>query len=495
MSAEIRPITLLIAAMGGEGGGVLTSWIVGAARQANLPVQATSIPGVAQRTGATTYYIEIWPQPLAAGDAWPVFSLAPAQGEVDILVATELLETGRMVEAGYVTPDRTTLLASTHRVFTTGEKMAMGDGRVDGAAILAGAEARAKSATLFDMKAAAQASGAVINAVVLGAIAESGDLPLKPDQLEAAIKAEGKAVEANLRGYQAGVEAVRQGQTAAADPETQSASTASDLSQRIAADFPADARELIGIAAERLVDYQDADYAGFYLDRLKDFATGDGELLQGVARHLGLRMSFEDVYRVAQAKTRAGRINRIRGEAGAEVGERVAVTEFFKPRFAEICDSLPVGLAKMMIGLGEIFPSLAGKAWPMEIETTSFFGFARLKLLSSLRRIRRSTLRYQREQRDIESWLDLIKQAAQIDAGFASEVAECARLIKGYGDTHRRGAANFAKIVEGVIAPALSHGVEASQTLAAAREAALADPEGTALETTLAGGDDLAMAG
>jgi len=485
MSAETRPITLLIAAMGGEGGGVLTSWIVGAARQANLPVQATSIPGVAQRTGATTYYIEIWPQPLAADDVWPVFSLAPAQGEVDILVATELLETGRMVEAGFVTPERTTLLASTHRVFTTGEKMAMGDGRVDADAILKGAEARAQTATLFDMKAAALASGAVINAVVLGAIAESGVLPLKPDQLEAAIKAEGKAVEANLRGYQAGVGAVRQGQPAAADQETQATFRSSDLSQRIAANFPADARELISIAAERLTDYQDAAYAGFYLDRLADFATGDGELLQAVARHLGLRMSFEDVYRVAQAKTRPDRLARIRGEAGAEPGERVAVSEFFKPRFTEVCDSLPVGLAKMMLGLGETFPSLTSKAWPMEIETTSFFGFARLKLLASLRRIRRSTLRYQREQRDIEVWLDLIKQAARIDTGFAREVAECARLIKGYGDTHRRGAANFAKIVDAVITPALSRGVDASEALAAAREAALADPEGVALDQAL----------
>ncbi|MYF86556.1 MAG: hypothetical protein F4178_09120 [Rhodospirillaceae bacterium] len=52
--AEERPVTVVIAAMGGEGGGVLTAWLVDAARKAGLPVQATSIPGVAQRTGATT---------------------------------------------------------------------------------------------------------------------------------------------------------------------------------------------------------------------------------------------------------------------------------------------------------------------------------------------------------------------------------------------------------------------------------------------------------
>jgi indolepyruvate ferredoxin oxidoreductase beta subunit len=63
MSAARRPITILIAALGGEGGGVLTNWIVAAATDLGFPVQSTSIPGVAQRTGATTYYIEILPTP------------------------------------------------------------------------------------------------------------------------------------------------------------------------------------------------------------------------------------------------------------------------------------------------------------------------------------------------------------------------------------------------------------------------------------------------
>ena len=69
-----RPITLLIAALGGEGGGVLTDWIVRRRRTPASPVQSTSIPGVAQRTGATTYYIEILPVPApssaASGRCW-----------------------------------------------------------------------------------------------------------------------------------------------------------------------------------------------------------------------------------------------------------------------------------------------------------------------------------------------------------------------------------------------------------------------------------------
>src|SRR3954453_1591507 len=96
-----RPLTLLIAALGGEGGGVLTDWIVSAAEAAGLPVQSTSIPGVAQRTGATTYYVEIFPVPLAQlGGKRPVLALAPGVGDVDLVVASELLEAGRAIANG-----------------------------------------------------------------------------------------------------------------------------------------------------------------------------------------------------------------------------------------------------------------------------------------------------------------------------------------------------------------------------------------------------------
>ena len=49
-----QPISILLCALGGEGGGVLADWLVDVARHAGYPAQATSIPGVAQRTGATT---------------------------------------------------------------------------------------------------------------------------------------------------------------------------------------------------------------------------------------------------------------------------------------------------------------------------------------------------------------------------------------------------------------------------------------------------------
>ena len=76
-------------------------------------VQATSVAGVAQRTGATIYYVEMLPET----DRQPVFALAPAQGDVDILIAAELIEAGRAIMRGFVTPDKTALIASSHRKF------------------------------------------------------------------------------------------------------------------------------------------------------------------------------------------------------------------------------------------------------------------------------------------------------------------------------------------------------------------------------------------
>jgi indolepyruvate ferredoxin oxidoreductase beta subunit len=457
----MSPVTLLIAALGGEGGGVLTGWIVDAARRAGLPVQATSIPGVAQRTGATTYYTEIWPEALETlGDKAPVLALSPAAGEVNIMLASELLEAARAIQSGLVTPDRTTLIASTHRVLTTREKMAMGDGRFDSTRLMAAARERSADCRLADLDVVAKGADAPLSSVMLGALAATAKLPIDEGHFREAIRAGAKAVEANLRGFEAGLMMAEP--VAPGPPDTQAAA----LEARIGESFPAELHETLGQAVARLTDYQDAAYADHYLDRLKPFAGGDAALLRAVARHLAVRMTYEDIFRVAQAKTRPARMARILAETGAGEGDTVTVTEFFKPGFAEIRDVLPRGLAGWLI-----------------------WGHARLRLLAGLRRYRRTSWRYAAEQAGIESWLSTITLATTLDTGLAREIAECARLIKGYGDTHRRGVQNFALIKQTLIAPALAGQTDPATTatrIAQAREAALSDPEGGALAEELA---------
>jgi indolepyruvate ferredoxin oxidoreductase beta subunit len=510
----LRPITLLIAALGGEGGGVLTDWIIAAAASCDLPVQSTSIPGVAQRTGATTYYIEVFPTPARElGGRRPVMALSPGIGDVDIMVASELLEAGRTVAAGFVTPDRTLAIASTHRAHSIAEKMAMGDGRLDPDKLVREVVKNARSAALFDMDAVARGAGAMINAVMLGAIAASGRLPMAVEDYEAAIRADGKAVEANLRGFAAGLAAARQGAVpprgdAAAKTRAAAADSLADLEARAArfagaADIVVEGLVVEGLVVEglvveglrRLAAYQDIAYAGLYIDRLQPIAQADasaqaeGRLLRETARHLAVRMSYEDVIRVAQAKIAPDRIARIIANAGGKPGEPVAIVEFLKPGIEEICQLLPPRLATVILRLAERRGWTGRFHWGMEIKTTSITGYLRFLLLAKLRRFRPRTYRFGEEQAAIEAWLGLIAAASAKSAALALEIAECARLIKGYGDTWKRGAANYAAIEARVIRPvlagrmAVARGIDA---IASARTAALVDPEGEGLARCLA---------
>jgi len=507
-----RPISMLIAALGGEGGGVLTDWIIAAATSCDLPVQSTSIPGVAQRTGATTYYIEIYPMPWRElGARRPVLALAPGIGDVDVVVASEFLEAGRAIAGGFVTPDRTLLIASTHRSHAIAEKMAMGDGRFDTGKLIGAAEKNARSHVLFDMDAAATAARAMINSVMLGAIAASGGLPIPAEAFEAAIRA-GKSSDANLRGFRAGLEGAGrisvdpgapspssrsrgEGWGEGASPQAQARGNASspDLSAQ-AARFGA-AADVVAEGLRRLLDYQDIAYARLYLDRLAPIAEADarggaqGQLTREVARHLALRMSYEDVIRVAQAKIAPERIARIVGRMGARPCEPLAVVEYLKPGIAEMCSILPPWMARRVIAMAERRGWSDKLHWGMEINTNSVSGYLRFLVLARLRRFRPRSYRYHQEQAAIDAWLALIIAAAAKSPALAFEIVECARLIKGYGDTLKRGAANYATIERQVIQPvlagavALSRGVDA---VASARVAAIADPEGESLAKCLA---------
>jgi indolepyruvate ferredoxin oxidoreductase alpha subunit len=493
---SVRPLTILIAALGGEGGGVLTDWIVSAAESQNFPVQSTSIPGVAQRTGATTYHIELVPAP-ASDKRRPILALAPGVGDVDLVVASELMEAGRAIAGGFVTPDRTVTIASTSRSYLVVEKMAMGDGRYDQQRLIQSVEKNSKSTLLLDLEAIARDSGAMINAVMLGAIAGAGALPIAAEAFEAAIRADGKAVEANLRGFRAGFDAARGGSHLRAGPTKRHQAPAASLAglENEIPRMPEAARAFMTEGVRRLAAYQDLAYARLYLDRLGPIrdadakAGADGQLLAETARHLAVRMSYEDVIRVAQAKIDPARFARIAAQMGIKPGQPFAVTEFLKPGVEEFCSILPPWLARRILALAERHAKFAVAHWGMEINTASISGFLRFYILAKLRRWRPRSWRFQQEQREIENWLKLIARAAPLSAALGIEIAECARLIKGYGDTHKRGSDNYRVIVAQVIEPALAGQIairQATDAIASARTAALLDPEGEALSKCLA---------
>ena len=498
--ASPRPITLLVAAIGGEGGGVLADWIVDAARRAGLPVQSTSIPGVAQRTGATTYYIEVFPVPLAALDGRrPVFALYPGIGDLDVMLASEFAEAARAAARGFLTPDRTLLIASTHRVYAIDERGAMGDGRIDDARLAEAARARSRRALLDDLRRLAERHHVSLNAVLLGVLAATEALPVPREAFEEAIRDSGIAVDANLNGFAVGLGHRFPDVPPERAPDTDFKRAAppapEDLERLATAVFPHVAEDMAREGLRRLVRYQGARYAARYLERLETVwraestAGGDGRLTRETARELAVRMSYEDVIRVAQLKSAPGRLARIRAEVHAPAREPLVVVDYFKPGIDELASILPPFLARPLLALADRRGWRGRLHLGMRVKTTTVWGYARLRLLASLRRWRPCTWRWAEEQRAIEAWLADIRAACAIDAALAHEIVACARLIKGYGDTHRRGTQNFDRIRAALIAPALDGRLppgRAADAIANARVAALADPDGDRLSRVLA---------
>lgn len=465
-----RPISILVAALGGEGGGVMSDWIVAAATRADLPVQGTSIPGVAQRTGATTYYVEVARETNAVlGGKRPVMGLYPSPGEIDAMIATELMEAARACENGFVTPDRTTLIAATHRVYATAERIAMGDGRADAARLFETARAMAKRPILFDLTQDKARRELPLNAVMLGALSATGLLPIDRAHFIAAIESSGIAVKANLAGFAAG----------------EALANTKPVAPVIASDPETDA--IIAEGAQRCAAYQDGGYAGLYLARMTRVASQDAPALtREVARRLALWMTYEDIARVAQLKTTRERFAEIRAEVRVKPDQPIRVIDHFSPGFEELAAQLPRGLGERL----ERWATRTGridKRWSMRVTSSSITGFTLLRLLAVARHWRPRSLRFAREDEAIERWLTAILVAAPRDPRLAMEIAGCARLLKGYGDTYRRGRVNFTAMFDRIIDPALAAPTaDAAARVKAAREAALADPDGKTLKPLLA---------
>jgi len=491
-----RPLSIAIAALGGQGGGVLSNWIVDLAGHAGYLAQYTSVPGVAQRTGATIYYIEIFPKDKVTGPE-PVFALTPVPGDVDIVIAAEWMEAGRAIQRGFVTPDLTTLIASTHRVYAISEKSAMGQGMTDAAHVQEAAQTSARCLVHFDMMQAAQATGSVISAILLGALAGVHALPFDKTLFEETITRSGIAVESNLAGFRQGYRLARARLEQTTKTNARSAPPADHgaapgrhrLCQKVDQIFPEPCREVITAGLERCLDYQDTAYGASYLEILQDILAlddaGQGHrLTRETGRHLALWMSYEDTIRVADIKIRRKRFDHIRMETAATASHVVHVVDYVHPRVEEICDTLPAPLGRALVNAPRLKKWLGRRLKKgRRIHTSKLSGFLLFYMIAALRRWRRRTYRYAVEQARIASWLERIKKTATRDYDLAVEIAACQNLVKGYGDTHARGLKNFSLIMDALDAAAPEK--ENAALVRVLRDAALADDAGTTLQSEL----------
>ncbi len=497
LMSQVSVRSILVAALGGEGGGVLADWLVRSARHAGLAVQATSVPGVAQRTGATSYYIEFATQ--ADTSHSPVFALSPVPAQVDVVVASEMLEAARMIERGFVTPDKTCLIASISRVYTTFEKMQMGDGRFDTQRMVDLAHTMAQRAVLFDMAELTQTHQTVVSAVMFGALAGAGVLPWSREVCEQTIRDSGKGVAASLAGFGAAFDASWAQISKHAQPdhkqETQAAPPHTPQDEQPHLDsawqarlstLPQAVQTIAAHGVARCIDFQDDAYAQAYFQKLEILVQTTNSVdhdtqqaLQTAARHLALWMCFEDVIRVADLKTRPERFARVRAEANAQANDVVRVVEHFKPGLDEVAAVLPKALGERLLNWAQ---QRSGKPLhlAMHIRSTSIWGYLMLRALARMRPWRRASLRYAQEHATLGIWWQAMCVVLPKSAQFAHVLAELPQVLKGYGDTQARGRLNYERLWQTHVVPALAGQIElqdAAQTMQLALKATLADPD------------------
>jgi indolepyruvate ferredoxin oxidoreductase beta subunit len=312
------------------------------------------------------------------------------------------------------------------------------------------------------------------------------------------IRESGVAVESNLKGFEVGLAYMKGNLNlpdAAPTKKFRAPKPSADsLIAEVAASYPGEALSIVTEGVKRLVDYQNATYAKLYLDRLSGVLAIDRErggernnwaLTVETGRYLALMMSYEDIIRVADLKSRRSRFQRVRTEVMAKENEPVHMTEFLKPGFDEFTSIMPAWLGRPIMNWAMGNNWAKNYNFAMRVRTHTIFGFVRVWGLSKLRFYRPRTYRYSQEQPAIEGWLEIVKDAAALHYQLAVEIAELANLRKGYSDTHKRGLENFARIMADISIPcskAEKDPAWGAEALVQLRTAALADPEGGALD-------------
>lgn len=463
--ATERPLSIAIVAMGGQGGGVLTGWIVDIAEREGWVAQSTSVPGVAQRTGATIYYVEMM-RPDAEGRK-PVLAQMPTPGDVDVVIAAEYMEAGRSILRGIVTPDRTTLIASNHRTLSTIEKMAPGNGIADSGAVTEAIGVVARKEIVFDMNRLAVENGSVISSALFGSLAASGALPFPREAYHAVIRGSGKGIEASIRTFDAAYgattnepEALDAAPPPAADscPAQLRDARANALLQRLRSGLPEAVHDMAFLGLRKVVEFQDGAYGAEYLELLEGMsgldaqAGGAGrgfEFTRTAAKYIANAMAYDDVIRVARIKTSRDRRQRIENDISLGSGQILGTTEFMHPRMEEIASVLPAGFARWLKRQSRLFAWLDRRVNKgRRIRTYRLPGFILLYIVGGLKPLRRRSLRHKVELAHRDRWLLHATGALEQNYALGVAILRFQRLIKGYSDTHTRGHSKFDKVLQ-----------------------------------------------
>jgi indolepyruvate ferredoxin oxidoreductase len=310
-------LSIYLTGIGGTGVVTVSQVIATAALADGLRVVGMDQTGLSQKGGPVVSHVKL----LSAGSGHQA-AAAVGLGQADAYVACDLLVGSDDRHLVRASPRRSLAIVSTSQVPTaqmvTDVRTAFPDG--ERLADRVRAATRRDGSVYLDAAAVAEGllgDAQVANVVLLGAAYQVGAIPVSAESLEAAIRANGVSVAANLAAF-------RWGRYAAIDPlAVERASTRrrvgaaplqpSPAARRLVAGWlanrwlPAGTRAVAEIRAAELVDYQDRGYARTYLAfvqrvtaRERDAAPGRTALSEAVARWLFKLMAYKDEYEVAR---------------------------------------------------------------------------------------------------------------------------------------------------------------------------------------------------
>ena len=474
MANEQVPITVLVAAVGGQGGQLFSQWLFDAAKIAGFAPVGVGLPGLSQREGATTYYLEFFANP----EETSLFSPFPGKGQVQILIGLELLELLRAIQSGYLSTDGV-IIGSTHRVLTADEKLPIKGGFVTEQQALPILYRTARQCIVFDAVKAATFAGLserAANAILLGALAASEVLPFPTDAFRKAIEHYGVAVNFNLRAFEFGLKyrewSDKLNQLADEPASEWEQIPEPNLPEAVLRKMEAlslddELAMTLRYAARWLCHYQDARYFARYLDKVQAIYEQergrDGDLLvtKEVARILALRMAYEDAVRVAQLKTERQRFARLRKEHRLSDDTVYRVVDFFSPDWDELTGLLPLRMTNDQCINDQcvndqchndqcgndqwampLLPSQAEElrrpALQLRVETSSLSGYLLVRALLLFKPLRPYSRRFRKEWAAIEAWLEAVREAMDVDRDLAFLVARSGEMVRGYGRTRRK---------------------------------------------------------
>ncbi len=487
MERSSELLKILIPAVGGQGGGVLTEWFVQAFFLEGFEVQGIGLPGLSQRGGSTVYYLEAHPK-INSDEKQIIFSQYPVPGDVDVILAQEFLELGRVLEQGYGS-DKTTIVTSTHRIYSTLEKMPISSGIFSDENLRKLAINFSSKFIGFNALDIAKENGMDelgVNAILFGALGASDTLPISEATYLKAIEQAGVAVGSNIKAFRIGWDLIKSGKYTEQKAKPQqkweefikervekldagSGQEYIKLISEIESQYPPRLWEILAEALFRLIDYQDVWYTKKYLRELQRIYDIDREMKGGFkltelfAKNLALWMSYEDGIRVADLKIRPERFKRIKEEMRLRDDQMFRVTDYLKPDAEEVYGLLPNLLVAPIVRFTET--DLFRSFWPESKKltvgqkpiTTSFSGFLRLWLVTKLKFMRPYSYRYHKEHSLIKKYKSNVEKFARLNYELGCLVAKSAEMIKGYGGVRRRSMDAFKRFLDNIITPLVEY--------------------------------------